>query len=195
MNALVDAELIAELYAASRAGVEIDLIVRGICCLRPAVEGVSNRIRVISIVGRFLEHSRLFYFGNGGKGEYYIGSADWMPRNMDRRVEAVVPVEDPGQHERLRTLLETCLTDNRQAWDLDADGRYKQRTPGVDGEADEERASQQRLLRDAWGRERGEPRMTTAELPASTNSKRNGKHARTGAGPRGRRAAKERRED
>ena len=195
MNALVDAEIIAELYAASRAGVEIDLIVRGICCLRPAVEGVSNRIRVISIVGRFLEHSRLFYFANGGKGEYYIGSADWMPRNMDRRVEAVVPVEDPGQHERLRTLLETCLTDNRQAWDLDADGRYKQRTPGVDGEADEERASQQRLLRDAWGRERGEPRMTTAELPASTNSKRNGKHARTGAGPRGRRVAKERRED
>ena len=195
MNALVDAEIIAELYAASRAGVEIDLIVRGICCLRPGVDGVSNRIRVISIVGRFLEHSRLFYFGNGGKGEYYIGSADWMPRNMDRRVEAVVPVEDPGQHERLRTLLETCLTDNRQAWDLDADGRYKQRTPGVDGEADEERASQQRLLRDAWGRERGEPRMTTAELPASTNSKRNGKHARTGAGPRGRRVAKERRED
>ncbi len=195
MNALVDAELIAELYAASRAGVEIDLIVRGICCLRPAVEGVSDRIRIISIVGRFLEHSRLFYFANGGKGEYYIGSADWMPRNMDRRVEAVVPVEDPGQHERLRTLLETCLTDNRQAWDLDADGRYKQRTPGVDGEAEEERASQQRLLRDAWGRERGEPRMTTAELPASTNSKRNGKHARTGAGPRGRRPAKERRPD
>jgi polyphosphate kinase len=195
MNALVDAEIIAELYAASRAGVEIDLIVRGICCLRPAVEGVSDRIRVISIVGRFLEHSRLFYFANGGKGEYYIGSADWMPRNMDRRVEAVVPVEDPGQHERLRTLLETCLTDNRQAWDLDADGRYKQRTPGVDGEAEEERASQQRLLRDAWGRERGEPRMTTAELPASSNAKRNGKHARTGAGPRGRRVAKERRED
>ncbi|MGH7693988.1 MAG: polyphosphate kinase 1, partial [Gemmatimonadaceae bacterium] len=195
MNALVDAEIIAELYAASRAGVEIDLIVRGICCLRPGVEDVSERVRIISIVGRFLEHSRLFYFANGGKGEYYIGSADWMPRNMDRRVEAVVPVEDPGQHERLRTLLETCLTDNRQAWDLDADGRYKQRTPGVDGEAEEERASQQRLLRDAWGRERGEPRMTTAELPASTNTKRNGKHARTGAGPRGRRVAKERRED
>jgi polyphosphate kinase len=195
MNALVDAEIIAELYSASRAGVEIDLIVRGICCLRPAVEGVSDRIRVISIVGRFLEHSRLFFFGNGGKGEYYIGSADWMPRNMDRRVEAVVPVEDPSQHERLRTLLETCLTDNRQAWDLDADGHYKQRTPGVDGEAAEERASQQRLLRDAWGRERGEPRMTTAELPASPNTKRNGKHARTGAGPRGRRVAKERRQD
>ncbi len=195
MNALVDAEIIAELYAASRAGVEIDLIVRGICCLRPAVEGVSERIRIISIVGRFLEHSRLFYFANGGKGEYYIGSADWMPRNLDRRVEAVVPVEDPAQHERLRTLLETCLTDNRQAWDLDADGHYKERTPGVDGEAAEERASQQRLLRDAWGRERGEPRMTTAELPASPSAKRNGKHTRTGAGRRGRRVAKERRQD
>jgi len=195
MNALVDAEIIAELYAASRAGVEIDLIVRGICCLRPSVEGVSERIRVISIVGRFLEHSRLFYFANAGKGEYYIGSADWMPRNMDRRVEAVVPVEDPMQHERLRTLLETSLTDNRQAWDLDAEGHYTQRTPGVGGEAAEERVSQQRLLRDAWGRERGEPRMTTAEMPASTNSKRNGKHARTGAGPRGRRVAKEPRRD
>ncbi len=195
MNALVDAEIIAELYAASRAGVEIDLIVRGICCLRPGVEGVSDRIRIISIVGRFLEHSRLFYFANGGKGEYYTGSADWMPRNLDRRVEAVVPVEDPSQHERLRTLLETCLTDNRQAWDLDADGHYKQRTPGMDGEAAEERASQQRLLRDAWGRERGEPRMTTAELPASPSAKRNGKHTRTGAGPRGRRVAKERRQD
>jgi len=195
MNALVDAEIIAELYAASRAGVEIDLIVRGICCLRPGVESVSERIRVISIVGRFLEHSRLFYFANAGKGEYYIGSADWMPRNMDRRVEAVVPVEDPMQHERLRTLLETSLTDNRQAWDLDAEGHYTQRTPGVGGEAAEERVSQQRLLRDAWGRERAEPRMTTAELPASTSTKRNGKHTRTGAGPRGRRVAKEPRRD
>lgn len=196
MNALVDADIIAELYAASRAGVEIDLIVRGICCLRPGVPGVSERIRVISIVGRFLEHSRLFYFANGGKGEYYIGSADWMPRNLDRRVEAVVPVEDAAQHERLRTLLEVYLTDNRQAWDLDAEGHYKQRRPGVGGEAEEERASQQRLLRDAWGRERGsEPRMTTAELPASNNAKRNGKHARTGAGRRGRRVAKDRRSE
>src|SRR5687768_5919231 len=112
MNALVDAEVIHALYDASRAGVEIDLIVRGICCLRPGVEAVSERIRVISIVGRFLEHSRLFYFANGGHGEYYIGSADWMPRNLDRRVEAVVPVQDVAQHERLRTVLETCLTDN-----------------------------------------------------------------------------------
>ncbi len=193
INALVDAETIAALYDASRAGVEIDLIVRGICCLRPGVEGVSERIRVISIVGRFLEHSRLFFFANGGQSEYYTGSADWMPRNLERRVEAVVPVVDVAQHERLRTLLETCLTDNRQAWDLHADGHYVQRTPGVASEAAEERASQQRLLRDAWGRERAEPRVTTAEIPVQPAAKRNGKHARSPARGRGRRVAPDRR--
>jgi polyphosphate kinase len=193
LNALVDAETIAALYDASRAGVEIDLIVRGICCLRPGVEDVSERIHVISIVGRFLEHSRLFYFGNAGQGEYYVGSADWMPRNLERRVEAIVPVLDSAQHERLRTLLETCLTDNRQAWDLQADGHYVQRTPGVASEAPEERASQQKLLRDAWGRERGEPRLTTAELAASP-AKRNGKHARSSSRVRGRRVAQDRRD-
>jgi polyphosphate kinase len=195
MNALVDAEIIAALYDASRAGVEIDLIVRGICCLRPGVEGVSERIRVLSVVGRFLEHSRVFYFANGGQGEYYIGSADWMPRNMDRRVEAVVPVVDPVQHERLRTLLETYLTDNRQAWDLHADGHYVQRTPGEGGEAAEERTAQLRLLRDAWGRERTEPRITTAELPAVPNAKRNGKHGRTGTRQRVRRGAPDLRDE
>ncbi|MGQ0642223.1 MAG: polyphosphate kinase 1 [Gemmatimonadaceae bacterium] len=194
MNALVDAEIIAALYDASRAGVEIDLIVRGICCLRPAVEEVSERIRIISIIGRFLEHSRLFYFANGGQGEYYIGSADWMLRNMDRRVEAVVPVMDSAHHERLRTLLETCLTDNRQAWDLHADGHYVQRTPGLDGEAAEERATHQRLLRDAWGRERSEPRLTTAEMPVATTARRNGKHGRAASRPRGRRPTPDRRE-
>ena len=118
MNAVVDPETIEALYRASRAGVEIDLIVRGICCLRPGVQGVSDRIRVISIIGRFLEHSRLWRFANGGTPEYYIGSADWMPRNFDRRVEAVVPVEDPTLHPRLDALLETCLSDNRGAWEL-----------------------------------------------------------------------------
>ena len=100
MNALVDAEMIDALYRASQAGVEIDLIVRGICCLRPGIPGVSERIRVISIIGRFLEHSRLWHFANGGAEEFYLGSADWMPRNFDRRVEAVAPVEDPALHER-----------------------------------------------------------------------------------------------
>ena len=129
MNALVDPETIGALYRASQAGVDVDLVVRGICCLRPGVPGLSDRIRVVSIVGRFLEHSRLFYFSNGGADEYYLGSADWMPRNFDRRVETVAPVEDAALHPRLRTLLATCLADNRQAWDLAPDGRYTQRTP------------------------------------------------------------------
>ena len=144
MNALVDPGIIEALYHASQAGVEIDLIVRGICCLRPGVPGVSDRIRVISIVGRFLEHSRLFYFANEPTAEYYIGSADWMPRNFDRRVEAVTPVEDKALHPRLRALLETCLADNRQAWELRTDGSYVQRTPGEEPE----RATQRLLMRD-----------------------------------------------
>jgi polyphosphate kinase len=149
MNALVDPGIIAALYEASQAGVEIDLIIRGICCLRPGVPGVSDRIRVISIVGRFLEHSRLFYFRNSAEDRYFIGSADWMPRNLDRRVEAVTPVEDRVLHPRLRALLETCLADNRQAWDLCADGRYVQRTPGDDPD----RATHRLLLRDPYGTE------------------------------------------
>jgi polyphosphate kinase len=147
MNALVDPGIIAALYEASAAGVEIDLIVRGICCLKPGLPGVSDRIRVISIVGRFLEHSRLFYFANGTEERYYIGSADWMPRNLDRRVEVVTPVEDRALHPRLHSLLETCLADNRQAWELHADGSYVQRRPGDR----EELATHRLLLRDPWG--------------------------------------------
>jgi polyphosphate kinase len=147
INALVDPGIIAALYEASQAGVEIDLIVRGICCLRPGVPGVSERIRVISIVGRFLEHSRLFYFANGGDDTYFIGSADWMPRNLDRRVEAITPVEDRALHPRLRALLDTCLADNRQAWELLSDGRYVQRNPGDEPE----RSTQKLLLRDPVG--------------------------------------------
>lgn len=131
MNAIVDADIIEALYRASQAGVEIDLIVRGICCLRPGVPGVSDHIRVLSIVGRFLEHSRVFYFANGGKEEYYFGSADWMPRNFDRRVEAIVPVEDPVLHIKLRNILQICVSDNRQAWELSPDGTYTQRVPGT----------------------------------------------------------------
>ena len=145
MNALVDAEIIDALYRASQAGVTVDLIVRGICCLRPDLPGVSDRIRVVSIVGRFLEHSRLWNFANGGEEEFYLGSADWMPRNFDRRVEAIAPVDDPALHVRLRSLLHTYLEDNRQAWDLAADGVWTQRTP--DGPV---RASHERLLRHSW---------------------------------------------
>ena len=129
MNALVDPLLIQALYEASQAGVTVDLIVRGICCLRPGIPGVSDRIRVISIIGRFLEHSRAFYFLNGGAEEVYIGSADWMPRNLDRRIEAVTPILDPAHRTALRDLLILMWQDNRQAWDLAADGRYTQRQP------------------------------------------------------------------
>ena len=147
MNSLVDSKVIAVLCDASRAGVEIDLLVRGICCLRPGVPGESERIRVTSIIGRFLEHSRIWRFENGGETEYYIGSADWMPRNLDRRIEAVVPILDRSLHPRLESLLEVCLTDNRQAWDLGPEGDWVQRHAG----ADEERATHKRLLRDSWG--------------------------------------------
>ncbi len=161
MNALVDEEIIRALYAASDAGVEIDLIIRGICCLRPGIPGVSDRIRVESVIGRFLEHSRVWYFANGGAGQYYLGSSDWMPRNFDRRVEAVAPVEDRTLHPRLRALFETLLRDNRQAWDLDADGVWRQRQP--DGPI---RASHEILLRDSWGRPAEEDRAESERQPA-----------------------------
>jgi len=147
MNALVDAEMIEALYSASKAGVPIDLIVRGICCLRPGLVGVSENIRVISIIGRFLEHSRLFYFANGGDDEFLFGSSDWMPRNFDRRVEAVTPVEDRTFHPRLRSLLEVCLADNRQAWELAPNGSYTQRHP--DGVP--EISTHKLLIGDPWG--------------------------------------------
>jgi len=151
MNALVDAEVIHALYAASQAGVEIDLIVRGICCLRPGVPGVSERVRVVSIVGRFLEHSRIFHFANDGAPEYYFGSADWMPRNFDRRVEAVVPIEGERLQGRMRSLLEACLADDRQSWDLAPDGTYTRRTPHPDSIGLHEL-----LMKDSWGRTRPE---------------------------------------
>ncbi|HEY9763228.1 MAG TPA: polyphosphate kinase 1 [Trichocoleus sp.] len=129
MNSLVDPEIITALYEASQAGVQIDLIIRGMCCLRPGVKGVSDNIRVISIIGRFLEHSRIFYFRNGGDELLLLGSADWMRRNLDRRVEAVVPIEDARIRSELKQILEISLADNRQAWDMQSDGSYVQRSP------------------------------------------------------------------
>lgn len=129
MNALVDPVIIQALYEASQAGVTIDLIIRGICCLRPGIPGVSDRIRVISVIGRFLEHSRAFYFLNGGAEEVYLGSADWMPRNLERRIEAVFPVDDPAHRAAIRDILSLMWQDNRQAWDLASDGTYTQRRP------------------------------------------------------------------
>jgi polyphosphate kinase len=129
MNSLVDPEIISALYEASQVGVGIDLIIRGMCCLRPGVTGLSDHIRAISVIGRFLEHSRIFYFANGGKEEVYIGSADWMPRNLDTRVEVVTPVEEPHLVHELKQILDIILADNRQAWDLKSDGTYVQRSP------------------------------------------------------------------
>ncbi|MEH1891735.1 MAG: polyphosphate kinase 1 [Nostoc sp.] len=129
MNALVDPEIIATLYEASRAGVQIDLIIRGVCCLRPGLKDISENIRIISIIGRFLEHSRIFYFHNNTQEEIYIGSADWMRRNLDRRVEVITPVKDPDIAKDLQEIMGIMLADNRQAWELQADGTYIQRRP------------------------------------------------------------------
>jgi polyphosphate kinase len=125
MNALLDKNVIRALYRASQAGVEIDLIVRGICALRPGVRGLSDRIRVRSVVGRFLEHSRIYYFGNGGDEEIYMGSADWMPRNLYERVEVLVPLRDELLRERVRReILDAYLADNRKARILLRDATY-----------------------------------------------------------------------
>jgi polyphosphate kinase len=124
MNALVDADIVDALYRASQAGVPIQLLVRGICCLRPGVPGVSETIEVRALIDRFLEHGRIFHFVNGGADEVYMGSADWMPRNFHRRVEAVAPVEDPVLRARLVDILATQRTDTAKAWILRSDGTY-----------------------------------------------------------------------
>jgi polyphosphate kinase len=126
LNALVDPEVIRALYRASGAGVEIDLLVRGVCCLRPGVPGVSERIRVTSIVDRFLEHSRVFAFGEGAQAEVFLSSADWMPRNFHRRVEVMFPVEDPALRARvLDEVLGLALRDTVKAHRLERDGGYR----------------------------------------------------------------------
>jgi polyphosphate kinase len=129
MNSLVDARCIKALYEASQAGVRIDLNVRGICCLRPGVEGVSENIRVCSIVGRFLEHSRIYAFRRGEETRVLMGSADLMPRNLDSRVELVAPVEDAAIKAELLDVLERCLADNANSWELDSDGCWSRRRP------------------------------------------------------------------
>ena len=126
-NALEDADIVRALYEASRAGVRVDLFVRDTCRLRPGLPGISENIRVVSVVGRFLEHSRIYYFRNGGDEEYYIGSADLMKRNLEQRVEIVVPVETPALRADLRTVLDLHMADERSAWDMQPDGTYVQR--------------------------------------------------------------------
>ena len=135
MNSLSDAQTIQALYRASQAGVKVELIVRGICCLRPGIPGISENITVRSIVGRFLEHSRIFYYENAGKPEVFIGSGDWMSRNFFNRVEVDVPVQDPALRTRIvEKILAVQLADNTNAWLLEADGSYSPATRR-DGEA------------------------------------------------------------
>ena len=130
LNSLVDPQMIQLLYQASQAGVQVDLLVRGMCCLRPGIKGVSENIRVTSIVGRYLEHSRLFYFLNDGKESIYLGSADLMPRNLNDRVEVVFPVENKEQIKYLRHhVLETYLKDNTRARILQSNGTYTRLIP------------------------------------------------------------------
>ena len=145
MNSLVDPTIIALLYEASQAGVMIELIIRGMCSLYPGCEGLSENIRVISIIGPFLEHSRIFSFANGGSPEVYIGSADWMSRNLDRRIEAVTPIEDPEHRQKLERLLQLYLNDNQAAWDMQSDGTFVQRKPENDTS---ERNSQIQLIKE-----------------------------------------------
>jgi len=133
VNSLVDPEVIQALYEASQAGVQVDLVVRGICCLRPGVKKQSENIvkkqseniRVVSVIGRYLEHSRIYYFGNGGKPEAFVGSADLMRRNLDRRIEVLAPVRSRGQVSYLKGVVDACFKDNRQAWELRSNGTYR----------------------------------------------------------------------
>jgi polyphosphate kinase len=126
LNGLADCTVIGALYRAAQAGVEIDLVVRGICMLRPGIPGLSERIRVVSVLGRFLEHARIYHFANAGAPEYYIGSADWRPRNLRRRVEVITPVDDPAARARLDRILELELAEPG-AWSLESDGSYTRR--------------------------------------------------------------------
>ena len=143
-NAITEPKVIEALYRASQAGVSIDLIIRGICCLRPGVPGVSEKIRVRSLVGRFLEHHRVYYFLNDGQEQVYCGSADLMSRNLMRRVETGFPIEDPVLRARvIQEGLLTYLTDNTQAWEMQTDGSYVRCVPG----SEEPRSAQEALLR------------------------------------------------
>jgi len=140
MNSMEDMKITQKLYEASRAGVKITLIVRGFCCLRPGVPGLSENISVVSVVGRYLEHSRIFYFANGAMdpaaGEWFISSADWMYRNLSTRVEAATPIKDTAARARLARIVQVLLEDHRHAWDLNPDGSYTQRRPRPDADHD-----------------------------------------------------------
>jgi len=145
LNSLVDSTMISALYQASSEGVKIDCIIRGMCSLRPGIPGISDNIKVTSIVGRFLEHDRVIYFKNDDKAEVFISSADWMERNLYHRVEIATPIENKALQDRIINELEYYLLDNTQAWKMDADGKYIQATP-QDGK--EAFIAQEKLLED-----------------------------------------------
>lgn len=147
MNALIDRDVIKALYKASRAGVKVELNVRGICCLQPGVPGISDKIRVVSIVGRYLEHARVFWFRNAGDPQVYLGSADWMPRNLERRVEVVFPVQDPSLRQEIEQVLDAYFRDNVKARELSSDGTWRRLRPG-DASAFESQAWLYRRARD-----------------------------------------------
>jgi len=150
MNQLEDRDIMRALYRASEAGVPIDLIVRGFCCLRPGIPGRSDNIRIISVIGRFLEHSRIFHFAAGQEdpldGDFYIGSADWMHRNLEERVEAITPVDDRQLRQRLWEILHASLSDQRQAWEMHPDGSYHQRRPDEETPQEAALGTHQRLM-------------------------------------------------
>ncbi len=161
MNSLVDAACIRALYEASQAGVRVDLNVRGICCLRPGVPGISENIRVVSIVGRFLEHSRVYAFQRGEETRVLMGSADMMPRNLDSRVELVAPVEDAELRGEMLDVLERCFADDENSWELGEDGRWTRNQPGEGGGR-----SVQRELREIYAARAAEQlAAATAEAP------------------------------
>jgi len=166
LNAIEDVDIVRALYRASQRGVTIDLIVRDTCRLRPGLEGVSSSIKVVSVVGRFLEHARIYYFHNGGRAEYYLGSADAMQRNLEKRVEVLVPVEDPRLQTELRFILDTQLSDQRGAWDMQSDGSYVQRT-GLNA-----KHSQVQMIERTERRLKEATRLRRRKVQAGTRKKR-----------------------
>jgi polyphosphate kinase len=168
MNAMDDQDIARALYRASQAGVKIDLIIRDSCLIRPGLAGLSENIRVVSIVGRFLEHARLYYFRNGGKEEYLIGSADAMQRNLESRVEVVVPVERLKLQRELRQFLDIQLADRRSAWEMRSDGSYLQRKPA---KGDDAKSCQQLLIESAAKLHRQASRLKKRKLKGFTDNK------------------------
>jgi polyphosphate kinase len=170
-NALTDMDVIAALYQASQAGVKVDLVIRDSCLLRPGIPGLSENIRVVSLVGRFLEHARIYYFKNNGQEQYFIGSADLMKRNLERRVEVIAPVESPVLQSQLREILNLQLTDRRGVWDMQPDGSYTQRQP----ESKEEKRSAQELLIEKSEKRLAEARRLYKKLYSKKIAKRKSK--------------------